>query len=59
MRCVTAEKTTEIEPGILWFEIPFYICKKCKQGCYDVRAHVMEDVAITWIHEPDEDRTWH
>lgn len=49
----------ETEDGIgeLWMQVPYYMCKRCKTGVYDVRAHIMESVAVMWCQ--DEEQTMH
>jgi len=59
MKLKKAEANTQVNPGWLWFEVPYYFCSKCKKGIYDARVHIMEEVAIQWITEPDEPGTWH
>jgi len=59
MKAIKAEKTTQVDAGELWFEVPYYICNKCKTGLYDYRAFLMETVAVDWIQNPDAEGTWH
>lgn len=65
MKAITAFSEVELqlaefeEPGLLQFNVPYYLCGKCKAGIYDARALLMEAVAVAWARGDDEESTMH
>lgn len=63
MKLKFAEAVTELDTTDgaceFWMNVPYHMCKKCKVGTYDIRAHIMESVAVMWVHEDSEDLTEH